>query len=40
MHSQIGDSAEVMYFAAASKGDRDEWMEAFRKGDYWWQVDM
>jgi len=28
---QIGDSAEVMYFAAGSKGDRDEWMEAFRK---------
>jgi len=31
-HIQVGDNAEVMYFAASSKEERDEWMEAFRKG--------
>jgi len=32
LHTQVGDSAEVMYFAATSDRNREEWMEAFRKG--------
>ena len=32
--TQIGDNVEIMYFAAKSSKERDEWLEAFRAGMY------
>jgi len=29
---KVGDEAEVLYFAAKSDAEREEWMTAFRKG--------
>ena len=31
---KVGDEAEVLYFAAKSDAEREEWMKAFRKGIY------
>lgn len=32
--TQIGDNVEIMYFAAKSSKERDEWLEACRAGMY------
>ena len=29
---KVGDEAEVLYFAAKSDAEREEWITAFRKG--------
>ncbi len=31
---QVGDEVEVMYFAAKTETECDEWLQAFRNGKY------